>query len=63
MPNQRKSLSDWESLKCLDTSTKKGKAPGISKRIIMKKNYRIGFALLLVSIAKFQSETGQLLST
>ena len=37
MPNQRKSLSDWESLKCLDTSTKKGKAPGISKRIIMKK--------------------------
>ena len=62
MPNQRKSLSDWESLKWLDTSTKKGKAPGISKRIIMK-NHRIGFALLLVSIAKFQSETGQLLST
>ena len=62
MPNQRKSLSDWESLKWLDTSTKKGKASGISKRIIMKKNYRIGFALLLVSIAKFQSVISKLKS-
>ena len=29
MPNQRTPLSDWESLKWLDTSAKKGKASGI----------------------------------